>query len=274
MTLRRYNKEGMSMEDYDLQSIKSRDNYDIPIALHPPQDDAKPAGNVVLVHGIFSNKDEDGRFIRQAQLLSSNGFRVWRFDFRGHGNHPVRPRDLSISGMLIDLKSVLKYVSENHSQPISIVASSFGASITLLYLQTQDAISIKKLVLLNPVVEYKLTFLHPLKQQMRELFTSEKWLELKATGYICPLPDFCIPESLIIEMQLVRPFRTFDKLDIPTRVVHGSEDTAVSYELAMAYSLRSPNVDFQIIKGADHAFVEKKYESESFALILDWLKGE
>ena len=40
---------------------------------------------IVLCHGITYTKEEGGIFTELAKRLADNGFAVFRFDFRGHG---------------------------------------------------------------------------------------------------------------------------------------------------------------------------------------------
>jgi len=260
----------MKQEEFN---ILSRDGYEIPAVLHHPQQEDRVLGNVVLLHGIFTNKDESGRFVRQADFLVRNGFRVFRFDFRGHGKHPMKSGEITISGMIIDLKSVLEYIAAKYRERILVSASSFGASVLLLYLQTNSKIKPEKMVLLNPVVDYKLTFLKPTTSETKKIFSESVFRELDRQGYIVPIEGFHISEEMIIEMELFRPYKAFYSLTIPTRVIHGNKDTSVPYEITMAHALQSDYVDFRIIEGADHAFIPKEYENQSFLLILEWLKG-
>ena len=133
--------------------IRSLNGNYIPAVVHHSQTDyEKRTGHsvVVLAHGIFSNKDERGRFIRQAKLHVKNGSKVIRFDSRGHGESPVPSKEVTVAGMIIDFQSVLGYAKSIATGSLFVVASSFGASVFLLYLQTLAKIIPDRIVFLNP----------------------------------------------------------------------------------------------------------------------------
>lgn len=254
--------------------IRSVDGYEIPAVLHYARVDYENKTNadaVILAHGIFSNKDERGRFVRQAELHTQKGCEVIRFDFRGHGEHPMTSKEVTIGGMIIDFQSVLKYAKSMTNGRLFVVASSFGASILLLYLQTLKKIRPDRIVLLNPVIDYRATLLEAILPWGKGLFNEAGYKELEQTGYITLEEDFKMKAEMVIEMSILRPYDLFKILDIPTRVIHGDKDSKVPYSITREYSLLSSYVDFQTIAGADHAFKPEADERKSFDLILDWL---
>ena len=268
------NMEMMKMQKQTKIKIPSVDGYEIPAVLHNCNINSNKGinhGVAILAHGIFSNKDERGRFIRQAKLHVNNGFEVIRFDFRGHGENPIPDKEATIGGMIIDLHSVLQYAKSMNCEKIFVVASSFGASVLLLYLQTHIRIKPDRIVLLNPLLDYHKTFFEPILPWARDLFNNKGFEELEQTGYITLEEGFKMRLEMIIEMNIMRPYETIEKLDIPTRIIHGDKDSKLPYSITKEYSSSSKYVDFQTIIGADHAFKPKPDEKKSFDLIVDWL---
>jgi pimeloyl-ACP methyl ester carboxylesterase len=262
------------MEKQTKIKIRSIDGYEIPAVFHHARTDLKNRTNVdlvVLAHGIFSNKDERGRFIRQANLHVNNGCEVIRFDFRGHGEHSIQSKDVTIGGMIIDFHSVLKYAKSITDGKIFVVASSFGAGILLLYLQTSRKICPDRMVFLNPVVDYRATMLQAVLQWGKNLFNEAGFKELEKTGYITLEGGFKMRAEMVMELDILRPYYTFKILEIPTRVIHGDKDSKVPYSVVKEESMVSKYVDFQTIFGADHAFKPDQHEKKSFDLILGWL---
>ena len=252
------------------------DNSEIPAVLHQSDSNKySEKGVVILVHGIFSTKDERGRFIRQAKLHNEMDFDVIRFDFRGHGDHKIISEDITIGGMILDFHSVMKYAKSLNYKQIYVVASSFGASILLLYLQIKPNIYPSRIVLLNPLLDYNLTFFNPILPYAKNFFNEEGYNELETTGYITLEEGFKMNINMINEMKLLQPYEIIKELNIPTRIIHGDKDSKLPYSITQEYSSLSNIIDFQTIHGADHAFKPEADEKKSFELIIEWLyRGE
>jgi hypothetical protein len=233
---------------------------------------SSPKAVALLVHGIFSEKNEDGRFTRLSQVLARMGIMSVRFDYCGHGDHSYQSWRFSISNALVDLVQIAKYVRSQHiSYPFYIIASSFGGSLTLLYLRLTEAVLPDRLVLLNPVTDFQATFLSPMGRQMQERFNSHRLKKVREEGEADFGDGFILTLPLILELELYRPYETFPDLKVPTLVIHGDNDTAVPYSVSREQALQSPAVRFKTIHGADHAFVEPHHEAQSFEMIGDFL---
>lgn len=255
-------------------TIRSADGWNIPAVLHTPlgnREGKALRGITVLAHGIFSNKDERGRFIRQAELHTRHDFGVLRFDFRGHGAHQMPSSDITVAGMMLDLHAILKYAGSLGEKRLYVVASSFGASVLLLYLQSLFAVRPHRIVLLNPVLDYVKTMLDAVLPWGRSLFTEEAYRQLENCGYTTLEQEFKMSAEMVFEMSVLKPHSVLSNLDIPTRIIHGDHDSKVPYEVVRELALPVHAVDFKTILGADHAFKTETHEAESFCLIKEWL---
>lgn len=228
---------------------------------------------MLLAHGIFCDKTEFGRFDRLAAELARAGLASLRFDFRGHGEHALPPIRATIGGMLLDFVTALETLRSRFPVPASCVAASFGGSIALLALQSPCAPALHRLMLLNPVVDYASTFLEPQGQILREAFSAEKWERLNALGFIEPIPGIRLGRVFASELALLRPYAAFERLNVPTRIVHGTADRRVSHDATRRFASESPSVEFVSIVGADHAFIPEPEERRSFDLVLEWLSA-
>ena len=105
--------------------IPNSDGSEIPAVIHYPNDRSTNK-IIILAHGIFSNKDENGRYLRQAELHVKHGGTVIRFDFRGHGDHSIPCTDVTVSGMILDFHSVLKYAKmmSNGNKNLNVVVEA------------------------------------------------------------------------------------------------------------------------------------------------------
>ena len=254
--------------------IKSIDNHIIPGVLHVSSDILSAPQNkksVLLIHGIFSDKNERGRFIRLSDLLAMNGYEALRIDYRGHGEHPVKDEKATISGMILDISSALKYLNDKRTIKICVVASSFGASVFLLYLQTRNIINIDRIVLLNPVVDYNATFFNSTLSWGRNLFNSNVMKELNETGFATLEDGYKMNPQSVIELSIFKPYLSFRALEIPTLVMHGDCDSKVPHDVSRDRSSLSTAVKFKTITGAEHAFKTDEHETETFKLTNDWI---
>ena len=142
----------------------------------------------------------------------------------------------------------------------------------LLALQTRSRVAPERLVLLNPVVEYDSTFVHPQGEIMRDVFSAEKWSRLEALGYIEPIPGVRLSRAFACELMLLRPFAAFaDTALPPTLIVHGTADRRVPHDVTRELARISGRVEFVSIVGADHAFIPEREERRVFGLVRDRL---
>lgn len=240
--------------------------YQIPALVGDPEKNL--TGTVIMAHGIFSSKDENGRYPRQAQLHRSQGRRTLRFDWQGHGDHPVPFTESTIAGNVDDLQSIIDYATGTWNDDLYVVASSFGGSIFLLHAMLGRGKEFKKAVLLNPVTDYRSTFYMPTHGELRTEFSAAVWNHVFATsgGH----SDNVMSRRFAIELLTQQPFHGFDCLRIPTLVLHGTSDSSVSHDVTKANAERSAMTKFQSVDGAEHAFAEPWAEEITFNAIMNW----
>ena len=216
----------------------------------------KPVGNVLLIHGIINDKDEDGNFVNLAEMLSEKGYNVLRFDFRGHGDSDGKSEDVTIAGELNDLENAIKEFDGliSDKPKYIIIASSFGAVSSILYAAAhQDRIA--KIVLWNPVLDFEKTFLKALTPWGQTFFNKKGYEELQQHGYITvPQTDFRFGKQLIREFKEIKPFEKLKKLRMPILTIHGTEDTSVPYSVSEKYGKPNSLSKFVSHK-SDHSFV-------------------
>ena len=213
-------------------------------------------GNVILVHGIINDKDEDGNFVKLAKKLNQKGYNVLRFDFRGHGDSEGRSEDVTIAGELVDLETSIQKFDEliNARPRYIIITSSFGAVSLILY-TTANSERVDKIVLWNPVLDFERTFLKAETPWGKTFFNQEGYEELKTKGYITvPQTEFRFGKRLIEEFKEIKPYQLLRKFDLPVLTIHGTEDTAVPYSVSKQHG--TPNRYSKFISHkCDHSFV-------------------
>ena len=132
---------------------------------HIPDISTKNA--VILVHGITTDKDEEGIFADLADKLCKEGFAVFRFDFRGHGESGGMSVDMTISGELKDLDAAVGVVETRGFKRIGLLGASFGGGIAVLFAAMNQR-KLKILCLWNPCLNYDHCFLNPTLPWIRE----------------------------------------------------------------------------------------------------------
>lgn len=217
---------------------------------------------IILVHGITVDKDEDGIFIELAELLKENGYAVFRFDFRGHGESEGRSVDMTIAGELLDLDAAVMEVKSKGYKKIGLLAASFGGSIAALYV-AQNQEKIRCLCLWNPCLNYDHCFLNPFLPwlrnkigSMRKDFKEKGWTTLGSR-------KFKIGKQLFDEMEQLFPYKVVSKINIPTIIIHGDQDTYVPYKDSKKYLKYLKEGELVTIKGGEHGFHDIKKHTET-----------
>lgn len=229
-------------------------------------------GSVLLVHGITVDLDEGGQmFVRLAQRLTSAGFDVLRFSFRGHGASGGTQEGVTVAGECLDLQAAVNYAREQFPrQALSIVAASFGAVSTALSLSWLGA-GLHRLVLWSPVLDLGHTFLDPRLAWGVENFGPEQRKCLQDKGFLLVDGDFRLGRVMFGEFARYSPREEFLASAVPALIVHGDRDSAVSYEIAAETARARQVTTLHTVVGSDHGFDSREREDEAIGMTVDWL---
>ncbi len=242
-----------------------------------------PKGFILMVHGITMDKSEYNNFyVELSKQLYKKSFASFRFDFRAHGESKGIQRETTVIGELLDIKATVKKIKKYWSGPISIVAASFGASISIIY-TAQNSHNVNSLILLWPVVDYGTTFLKPETPWAKKFFNEEKFENLEKKGFVLLNDKFEVGYKMIEEFKLIKPYKYLKKITCPVLTIHGDRDSIVPYEISKKYCLPNSNSKFITLKGADHGFVtygdttgknKKSQENKKFVIseIVKWVR--
>ncbi|MCK2237411.1 alpha/beta fold hydrolase [Crossiella sp. S99.2] len=224
------------------------------------------------MHGITVDMDEGGMFVRLADRLAAAGWTVLRVSFRGHGRSGGTPRGVTIAGEMLDLQTAVDYATVQLSGPLSIVASSFGAVPTSLSLPWM-ADRLDRVVLWNPVLDLRRTFVEPELPWGKENYSSEQQKLLTTQGFLLVDGAFELGRVLFEEFRRYHPFEEFVASSVPSLVVHGDRDSAVSYDIARQAAAAKPSCAFHTVVGSDHGFDSREREDEAITVTVNWLTG-
>lgn len=254
------------MQQMELTSI---DGVRLEAAVHLAIAQGKQ-GAVVQTHGINADMSEGGMFVRLADRLAEAGFNVLRFSFRGHGGSSGTQRGATIAGEMLDLQAAIEYMSGRFRGPLSVVAASFGAVSTSLSLPWLSK-RLDRLVLWNPVLDLRRTFVEPELPWGTANFSPYQQKLLSTQGFLMLDQEFEVGRVLFEEFRHYRPLDYLVTNAIPTLIVHGDRDSAVSYEIARNVASDKPKTDFHTVHGSDHGFDTREREDEAIAATVGWL---
>ena len=212
-----------------------------------------------MSHGITTDKEEDGLYTEFAESLLAPSFDSIRFDFRGHGESRVPSEQTTVAGELLDLMAVVKWARESGHRKIFHLATSFGASVTLLALSRFSFNDLSAVVFWNPVIDYHNTFIEPKVEWAREFFDQKEETELAyRAGTKVSETDFVIGPLMTMELLLLHPEQTIWPSSPPLLIIHGDADTCVPFSDAEEYMIRNhDSVTLHRVPGVDHGFDDK-----------------
>ncbi|MGY8632576.1 alpha/beta hydrolase [Bradyrhizobium sp. 14AA] len=223
---------------------------------------------MVASHGIDSEKTESGLYLRFAELLPKD-YDLLLFDFRGSGDSSLDSMGMTVAGALLDLMAVFNWAREQKYSTLEHIATSFGASITLLAASVYDLSFLRKAVFWNPVISYQNTFIQGMPEWGRTFFNQRRTDELSRRPYTkITDSEFKISPLLTQELLLLNPEKVAWPKTIPLLIVHGSNDTLVPVSDAQDYGQRN-GVRVEVLSGVDHGFDHK--EREAIDLTISWL---
>jgi pimeloyl-ACP methyl ester carboxylesterase len=226
---------------------------------------------VVLSHGITTNKDEDGVYSKFAESVLAPAFDSVRFDFRGHGESTLPTDQVTVAGEILDFMAVVKWARQQGYERIYHVATSFGASVTLLSIAHFPLSDFAAVVFWNPVISYINTFIRPTVPWAKEFFDHKSDTELAyRKGIRITETDFTIGPKMVMELLSMRPDSTSWPGSTPLLIAHGDRDSCVPLKDAAEYCARNKGSKLTTIPGVDHGFDDKI--GEVYQLSLDWLK--
>ncbi|MEV6236733.1 alpha/beta fold hydrolase [Lentzea sp. NPDC051838] len=248
--------------------LTSLDGVQLDAALHRAPDNAR--GAVVLAHGITVDLNEGGMFVRLADQLAANGFDALRFSYRGHGESGGTQAGVTIAGEVLDLQAALEYARQELPGPLLIIAASFGAVSTAVSLPWLR-VDVERVVLWNPVLDLRRTFVEPELPWGTDNFNRDQQRFLQENGFLLIDGEFKLGRVMFDEFNRYQPAEDFVRDTRPALVVHGDQDSYVSYDVARDAAASRANCDFHTIVGSDHGFDSRHREDEAIKLTVDWI---
>jgi pimeloyl-ACP methyl ester carboxylesterase len=225
--------------------FKNKDGLKLAAKLTKPK--GKTTACVILCHGATVDKEEKGSFTELAARLTKEGFATFRFDFRGHGESEGDSVDMTVTGQINDLESVLEFLLRKGYKRFGVVSASFsGGAASMFVASHQDRI--KALIYWNSVLDYR---------YLLKRWLSEDGKDLAKTGVI-RRGNTRYGKGLIDELSKLDLDSKLRKLKIPILFIQGEKDSRIPYrdQEKLANKLHA---DIEIIRGSEHGFHTKKH---------------
>lgn len=127
------------------------------------------------------------------------------------------------------------------------------------------------LVLWNPVLDLAGTFLKPALPWGLANFSGQARRQLHDQGYLVVDESFRLGRVLFEELGRYDPDPIVRASNQPALVIHGDQDSCVSYEVARDAATARSNCQFHRIAGSDHGFDSRDREDEAIAVTIGWL---
>ena len=231
----------------------------------------KSANGAVFVHGGGVTRHEGGFFTRLASGLADAGIPSLRFDIRGHGESEGRQEDLTISGVVNDIRSAVEHIrAETGSHQASVIGASFGGGISAFYVSRYPE-QVKRLVLMNPLLNYKKRFIDDKPYWHDEHISRDAGEELSSQGFIPHSPTFKLGRALLNEAFYIQPHLALGQVTVPTLIVHGTKDTFVPIESSrQAISSFGGETRLVEIDGAQHGIAVAEDPQYQNPQTLEW----
>ena len=206
---------------------------------------------VIMLHGFCMDKDEKGNYVKLADCLLDNGYDSIRLDFLGHGESNGDSIELTID---LCLKEINLIISDYNYKNISIIGTSFGGGIGVLYSGIRK---INKLVLISPLIDYQRNVIKPENHFCREFLGEEALKNIREKGYSTfGMTDYKFDERLYEDVKKYNPVDIIKNSNSKVLIIHGDKDLLVPYKQSVDISNLNDNITLDIIENGSHCFYD------------------
>jgi len=194
----------------------------------------QPRHAVLMLHDAGATREQDGFYTRLATELAERGVASLRLDLPGHGDSEGSQEELSLSGLLNVISSGMAYLRHTvDPTPVSLIAIGLSGGVAAGY-TARKATEVHRLVLLNPLIDYKSYFVDARPGWAGDGFDQETGRALLAEGRLVLSPTFAVGRAMLNEVFWLQPRTVLDVIATPTLIVHGAGPTDVPVESSRA----------------------------------------
>ncbi len=263
------------------------------------ENDAEPAGGVLIVHGYG---EHSGRYGHVAHAFTEAGLRVFAYDQRGYGrSEGRRAYARSFDAYLDDLDRALQYIRPRTEEnaPLFLFGHSMGGAVVLLHaLERRRSLArhsparhvVGGLMLSSPAIEVDPDIAPLLRKAARVIGTVAPWLPVAKSpeGLISRDPDVVSeaeedPLNYHGRVQartgaeLLRACQRIQarqhELEMPFLVIHGTADALTSPDASQRLydAARSDDKTLQLYEGLYHETFNEPERDRVLADLRQWV---
>ncbi len=231
---------------------------------------------LLFIHGFKGFKDW-GYFNQLSDYFADNGFVFIKMNFSHNGTTPQHPIDFvdleafgnnNFSIEQDDLGTVLDWIQSDNSQvpdaeidkqKIFLVGHSRGGSVVLLKAWHDKRIkAVSTWAGLNDLDKHY-------SDEQLEIWKSDRvmYIDNARTGQKMPI-YYQLAEDFVANKQKFDVPAAIKELKIPVQIIHGTNDETLPVIMARQSKRWNPNVELEIVEGADHTMGGKHpWDSDS-----------
>jgi 3-oxoadipate enol-lactonase len=234
-------------------------------------DDAPP---LILLEGMGG--DIPGR--RRNIPVLARELRVIAYDFRGNGNSDEPSGPVTMATFVEDTVALLDALDIEGAH---VYGQSFGGMVAQEMALTSPG-SVRTLILGCTHAGPR----HAVRSRSSKVPKAQPWRGMYAPGFPDRNPEHVAedlrigaaqpshPEGGRRQWEAMQGFDSFERLPglrVPTLILHGSEDQAISPENAKVLADRIPDAELVLLEGAGHLYHSEQAEAAD-AAVLDFVR--
>ena len=228
--------------------------------IHYPADFAADSPAVIVCHGMLSEKSSP-KHRTLCEHLAAIGFLALRFDFSFRGESDAPFEEITFTGEVRDLEAAVTFVRGRTGGRISLVGSSMGGAVSILY--TGGYGGIAALVSIAPVAD-------PGKF-VDSYFSADARSEWKRKGQI-EIDGLRMNYDFYLDAKRQDLPAALRSIDVPTLVIHGTADEVLPPAGSQAvHALLGGEKGLEFIEGADHRFSRQDHLRKIIDLSTSWV---
>ena len=207
---------------------------------------------LIFCHGFTGTKEGKGRALEMSEYLLLKGYDSLLFDFSGCGESEGSWHDLTLSGQVADLSSVVNWGAEQGYSEFIISGRSFGGTTAICYAPSDSRVV---------GISSWAAVARPLKLFSSSLVNGEAKSE--SEGLIILKSN---EVQVSIKKEFLKDLEKHDILKITTRIkqsnfliIHGTKDNDVPpADADLIWEAAREPKKLVMIEGADHTFSEHR----------------
>lgn len=223
----------------------------------PAMEEGQKYPIVILMHGIFSNK-ETPLVTHLADGLQKKGIASIRFDFNGHGESDGKFIDMTVPLEVEDAKAVFNYANQlDFVSGISLMGHSQGGVVASL-LAGELGDQVTRLALFAPAAV--------MEDLIEEGKMMGKTFDPQNPPEYIEVNSEKVGKAYLESTSKLDIYERAEKFQGPVLIVQGKADQIVPYQYAETYDERYQNSELHLLEDVDHVFTNATEKAAGIGL--------